>query len=67
MDIFNGAKAFNQPLDKWDVRQVLYFKNTFMNATSFNQDLSAWKLYSFQNTENFLSNTGIQNSYYTRC
>ena len=40
--MFNGAKAFNQPLDKWDLSNAVNLGSMFNKAESFNQDLSAW-------------------------
>jgi len=35
--MFSNAKAFNQPLDKWDVSNVIDMDSMFKGATSFNQ------------------------------
>lgn len=36
------ASSFNQPINDWDIRNVLNFEGFIQGATSFNQDLSAW-------------------------
>ena len=36
------ATSFNQPINDWDIRNVLNFQGFMQGATSFNQDLSAW-------------------------
>ena len=36
------ATSFNQPINDWDIRNVLNFQGFVQGATSFNQDLSAW-------------------------
>ena len=47
--MFKNAKAFNQPLNNWDVSNVRYgndsnsnMEQMFNGATVFNQDLSGW-------------------------
>jgi hypothetical protein len=37
-DMFNGAEAFNQPLE-WDLNQVYTMSNMFANTKAFNQAL----------------------------
>ena len=37
-----NAKAFNQPLNLWDVSNVKYMNRMFLEATLFNQDISMW-------------------------
>eukprot|EP01042_Synura_sphagnicola_P036898 gene36898-biopygen34414 len=43
--MFDGAESFNQPLDTWDVRQVIDMGSMFAEATSFNQSLGMWALH----------------------
>ena len=38
--IFCKATSFNQPLDNWDISNVLYMTNMFYGAISFNQQLN---------------------------
>jgi surface protein len=40
--MFDGASAFNQPLDLWDVSNVTDMKFMFMDAKAFNQNLTWW-------------------------
>ncbi|GMH71295.1 hypothetical protein TrRE_jg1462, partial [Triparma retinervis] len=40
--MFNGAKAFNQPIGGWNVSKVTTMKNMFSNAAAFDQDISGW-------------------------
>ncbi|HAV5602702.1 TPA: BspA family leucine-rich repeat surface protein [Acinetobacter baumannii] len=40
--MFWYASSFNQPINDWDIRNVLNFEGFMQGATSFNQDLSAW-------------------------
>ena len=42
--MFSGAKSFNQPLDKWNMRNVEYMNFMFFDAESFNQSLDNWKI-----------------------
>jgi surface protein len=41
-NMFDGAKSFNQPLEKWDVSKVTNMSQMFLGATSFNQPLEKW-------------------------
>ncbi len=38
--MFADAKAFNQPLDNWDVSNVATMYDMFAGATEFNQNIS---------------------------
>lgn len=40
--MFFYATSFNQPINDWDIRNVLTFVGFLSSATSFNQDLSSW-------------------------
>ena len=40
--MFNGASAFNQPLDSWDMSRVTTMRGTFYKASAFNGDLGSW-------------------------
>ncbi len=40
--MFNGAKAFNQPVNSWNTSKVTTMVAVFANASSFNQPLSNW-------------------------
>ncbi|MGQ0973442.1 BspA family leucine-rich repeat surface protein [Acinetobacter baumannii] len=40
--MFYEAKAFNQNIADWNIKNVMFFENMLNGATSFNQDLSAW-------------------------
>ena len=42
--MFNEAKQFNQPLDRWDVSNVTDMGYMFCEAVSFRQPLTAWRL-----------------------
>lgn len=42
--MFHGAKSFNQPIGKWDVRKLRHANNMFRNATSFKQSIVEWRL-----------------------
>ena len=50
-NMFNGARVFNQPLDKWDTSNVKDMRYMFQNASSFNETLDSW------NTSNVTSMT----------
>jgi len=40
--VFWGARAFNQPLNNWNVGNVTNMDFMFHNASAFNQDISGW-------------------------
>ena len=42
--MFERAILFNQPLNDWDVSNVIDFSWMFVNAKSFNQDLNDWNV-----------------------
>ena len=42
--MFGYCKAFNQPLDKWDVRNVKDMRLIFQECSAFNQSLGSWKI-----------------------
>ena len=64
-NMFSGASSFNQPLNNWDVSNVTDISRMFRSASSFNQNLSSFKLYKIAYSRNFLTNTDIENKYYT--
>ena len=40
--MFDGAHAFNQPLNSWDVSNVRDMSGMFFDAKNFNQPLNSW-------------------------
>ena len=50
--MFIGAKAFNQPLNSWDVSHVKLIRFMFSETAAFNQPLGSWKLTSLDSPEN---------------
>ena len=42
--MFNDARAFNQPLNNWNVSNVRYMNRMFWDAKSFNQPLNNWNV-----------------------
>jgi len=40
--MFNGAAAFNQALNSWNVAAVTDFGNMFKSATAFNSNITGW-------------------------
>lgn len=47
--LFNGARAFNQPIGDWNTQNVIYMDGMFLNAHAFNQPIGNW------NTQNVKS------------
>ena len=41
-EMFRDARAFNQPLDSWDVSSVTKMDHMFYSANAFNQPLDSW-------------------------
>jgi surface protein len=40
--MFYNCYEFNQPLNKWDVSNVMILDEMFSNCKSFDQDISKW-------------------------
>jgi surface protein len=43
--MFQGAYAFNQPLNDWSTSNVTNMSGMFSNADVFNQNISSWQVY----------------------
>jgi len=55
--MFDGAKDFNQPLDKWDVSIVIDMYQMFHEASSFNQSLDKWDVSNVIDMRNMFGET----------
>jgi hypothetical protein len=42
--MFYDARSFDQPLDLWEVAQVIDMHEMFFTASTFNQDISLWDI-----------------------
>ena len=42
--MFRNARSFNQPLNNWNVSNVMYMGSMFDGAISFNQPLNNWNV-----------------------
>ena len=42
--LFGRTKSFNQPLDNWNVSNVINMSGMFEGAESFNQPLNNWNV-----------------------
>jgi surface protein len=42
--MFMKALAFNQPIGKWDTRNVTNMEGMFWNAAAFNQPICKWDM-----------------------
>ena len=40
--MFDGAKAFDQPLANWTTSNVVYMDSMFSGAIAFSQDITGW-------------------------
>lgn len=41
-EMFKGAQSVNQPIEHWDISNVLFFSEMFEGASNFNQPLNNW-------------------------
>ena len=72
--VFQVARSFNQPLNKWNVSNVTNMNNMFVKAEAFNQPLNDWRVDSVNmgalfNASSFnqdLSNWRVDNAEYAR-
>jgi surface protein len=56
-DMFLECENFNQPLDKWDVSNVVNMENMFQGCKMFNQPLNGWNV----------SNVVVSNNAFADC
>ena len=54
--MFMGARSFNQPLNNWNVSNVMTTNGMFDGAESFNQPLNNWNVSKVRNMESMFSN-----------
>ena len=60
--MFLTAVKFNQPLDKWDVSNVLDTNTMFFGALEFNQNLASWDVSSISLMHFMFANSGFNQS-----
>ena len=53
--MFSYASAFNQPLNDWDVSNVMDMMKMFENTDDFNQDINNWDVSSVYNMNDMFS------------
>ena len=54
--MFEVARSFNQPLNKWNVSKVEDMNSMFEGARSFNQPLNKWNVSNVENMGSMFSN-----------
>ena len=61
--MFEGAAAYNQSLNDWNISSVTNMQYMFYDATAFNQNLCAWgtKLQTTANVDGMFSGSGCAN------
>jgi surface protein len=64
--MFYGAKAFNQPLDAWDVSRVTNMESMFRRAIAFNKPLDSWKMSNVETISHMFSGYGFMDSRHCR-
>jgi surface protein len=42
--MFQDARAFNQPIRKWNTGRVINMRRMFQGASSFDQNISNWNV-----------------------
>jgi surface protein len=52
--MFSGCKIFNQPLNNWNVSNVIIMNDIFTGCYNFNQPLNNWYLYKKNNVSYLL-------------
>jgi hypothetical protein len=45
--MFEGAKAFNQNINNWNINNVTDLRYVFAQASAFNQPLDKWNINAF--------------------
>jgi surface protein len=48
--MFRNAAAFNQPIGKWDTRNVTNMSFMFADAVAFNQNIRGWNTTNVETT-----------------
>ncbi len=59
--MFGGAKAFNQPINNWDVSNVTNMYGMFWNADHFDQPLDSWDVSNVTNMSHMFYSADIFN------
>ena len=57
--MFSNAKAFNQPLNDWDVSNVEWMRGMFIHADSFNQPLNNWDVSKVRYMQNIFEDNKV--------
>ena len=47
--MFSDCENFNQPLNNWDVSNVINMNKMLANCTNFNQPLNNWNISNMEN------------------
>lgn len=53
--MFCGAENFNQPINHWNVSNIINMNAMFMNAKAFNQPLDLWNVSSVEKMQNMFN------------
>ena len=57
--MFAYTTFFNQPLNAWDVRNVMEMKNMLKDSKGFNQSLGTWNLSNNVLMDHLFANTKV--------
>ena len=60
-NIFLNATAFNQPIESWDVSNVINMNAMFRSATAFNQPIESWDVSSVTKMVNIFRSATVFN------
>lgn len=65
LQMFDGAKTFNQDLSNWDTRKIVSLERMFEDAGAFDQSLASWDIPALNSAANLKRRVSIPAADYT--